>query len=530
MTSISLNGIPSSEQARNLLSEKLQSIQHKNPNTLSPAPIQTREQTTSNSPLQTNNGLNSTLPLSKGLHTSSNEANPTPSSHNTGTPLPPVAPLPIPKALSQEEITSKKYIVPQKRIVSPGSMKRWQNSDTFDQILGFVMACNDAVIGTKLTQKIEESAAVEAIMSILNTIMKIVEEVPPEEGSSSRFGNPAFRTFYKRVQEQSRELHNKIPGLQAIKGHDTPSESNVERSGEHALKPEEEKTTDAIGEIQVYLVESFGNEKRIDYGSGMELNFACWLLCLVKLGILDVEREAPAIVLRIFWKYIEVMRAIQSTYWLEPAGSHGVWGLDDYHFLPFLWGSAQLKNHKIFRPKSIHDDEILSDFGKDYMYFACIRFINSIKTASLRWHSPMLDDISGVKTWSKVNEGMVKMYKAEVLLKLPIAQHIFFGSLLTFPKEVHQDEKEEDQLLQEAVQKGGILHTDQDGHSHVHAPLVSGGAEEGGPAAAISGWGDCCGIPIPSAFAAAQQEREKMKGAGNLRFEGSSNIRRIPFD
>jgi serine/threonine-protein phosphatase 2A activator len=42
----------------------------------------------------------------------------------------------------------------------------------------------------------------------------------------------------------------------------------------------------------------------------------------------------------------------------------------------------------------------------------------------------VLFEISGVQMWSKVNSGMVKMYKAEVLNKFPVVQHLLFGSLL----------------------------------------------------------------------------------------------------
>ncbi|KIK27127.1 hypothetical protein PISMIDRAFT_674973, partial [Pisolithus microcarpus 441] len=67
---------------------------------------------------------------------------------------------------------------------------------------------------------------------------------------------------------------------------------------------------------------------------------------------------------------------LQSTYWLELSGSHGVWGLNDYHFLPFLFGSAQLRGHKYLRPKAIY--EVVDELVDDYMYFVCIKFTDPV--------------------------------------------------------------------------------------------------------------------------------------------------------
>lgn len=41
-------------------------------------------------------------------------------------------------------------------------------------------------------------------------------------------------------------------------------------------------------------------------------------------------------------RYLEIVRKLQQSYRMEPAGSHGVWSLDDYQFVPFIWGSSQL--------------------------------------------------------------------------------------------------------------------------------------------------------------------------------------------
>lgn len=41
-------------------------------------------------------------------------------------------------------------------------------------------------------------------------------------------------------------------------------------------------------------------------------------------------------------RYLHFVRKLQTVYRMEPAGSHGVWSLDDFQFLPFMWGSSQL--------------------------------------------------------------------------------------------------------------------------------------------------------------------------------------------
>ncbi|KAI0672286.1 hypothetical protein C8Q78DRAFT_1068847 [Trametes maxima] len=371
------------------------------------------------------------------------------------------------------------FFPPRKVILTKEQLEAFQQSKTHEAIVSYITALNECAVGVKLTDECAVSPGVQSVLDILERIAETARDIPPVDNKASRFGNPAFRTFYDKVSEIAPELHRTILGL-----------------------PEA-----AIPEVSVYFDESWGNRTRIDYGSGMELNFLCWMMCLEKLGVFS-ESDHVALVVKVFWRYIEVMRVLQSTYWLEPAGSHGVWGLDDYHFLPFLWGAAQLRGHKYIRPKSIHDSDTVEEFSKYYMYLACIRFINSVKTASLRWHSPMLDDISAVKTWDKVNSGLLKMFLAEVLGKLPVMQHFLFGSLLAWDGPLP------------AVPAGSPAQDDAHwGHAHAMGDLGGVGQRE-------NGWGDCCGIPVPSAFAAKEAEGRRLPGA----VLSGPGIRPVPFD
>lgn len=82
----------------------------------------------------------------------------------------------------------------------------------------------------------------------------------------------------------------------------------------------------------------------MDYGTGHEASFALLLLCLtlIRFFVPDKQNE-PELVLCVFVRYLRLCWRLQDVYKLEPAGSHGVWGLDDYSFLGYIFGSGQLR-------------------------------------------------------------------------------------------------------------------------------------------------------------------------------------------
>lgn len=389
-------------------------------------------------------------------------------------PVPETPPLPSPPDVSTLQFTK-----PSRRILSKKDHELFLASPTFDLLLAFVFGLASSVVDTPISAASNDAASpiVQAILEILDNVEDVIARSPAEEQGDSRFGNKGFRDFVDLAAKEHTAWHKKL-GI---------TDEN------------------AITEVSTYFLQSFGNRTRIDYGSGHELNFVVWLLCLYQLSMIT-PADFKHLVLKVFTRYLTLMRHIQSTYYLEPAGSHGVWGLDDYQFLPFLFGASQLLHHPYIRPLSIHQNIILEEFGADYLYLNQVAFVNSVKNVEgLRWHSPMLDDISAAKSWVKVMDGMKRMFVAEVLKKLPVMQHFMFGSLVPAVEEMNREE-DLGPAEEGADAEGGEVVVMVDGMKHVHQ---------------MNSWGDCCGIKVPSSLAAAQGEKRRGGGEG---------LRRIPFD
>ncbi|VVC98305.1 serine/threonine-protein phosphatase 2A activator-like [Leptidea sinapis] len=309
-------------------------------------------------------------------------------------------------AKSEKEISplplNHRFLEPQRAVKTITDMAIWEKSEAYMEYTGFIATLNEAIKGKPLSVDCKISPSVTKLVEMLEKIDKLIDEFPPID-QPQRFGNTAFKDWLAKL---------KLNATQYL---------------QDAL---DQKLHLAIPEIKIYLEESFGNATRIDYGTGHEMSFIMFLCCIYKIGCLNTDDNVATVFL-IFNKYLSIARRLQQTYRMEPAGSHGVWSLDDYQFVPFIWGSSQfIDQAKVHPPGKFLDDDIIEKFSNEYMFLSCIKYIKEVKKGPFAEHSNQLWSISAVASWYKINQGLIKMYKKEVLAKFPVIQHVLFGSLL----------------------------------------------------------------------------------------------------
>ncbi|CAG2122642.1 unnamed protein product, partial [Medioppia subpectinata] len=230
--------------------------------------------------------------------------------------------------------------------------------------------------GLNRRQLITEEVLV-SLVALLDTLSALVDEVKPlDDDKNQRFGNKAFRIWFTRMETEVEEQLNQV------------------------------LTAEEVAELKPYLLDSFGNQQRIDYGTGHEMCFVIFLMGLYKLKLIntsdevlnkEVVRGLSHQLLTVFGVlYLPLVRKIQLRYRLEPAGSHGAFSLDDFQFLPFYFGSAQLVGHPYVEPHSFPDPEVAKRHKDDLMFYSAIHFIHEVKRGPFAEHSNQLWNISGV--------------------------------------------------------------------------------------------------------------------------------------
>lgn len=235
--------------------------------------------------------------------------------------------------------------LPSLKIKSDHDLEIWKSTLGYKNYLVWVGTLRDAVVG--VSSPLDENRVHDSVkksIELLDTIETWIDQIPPQP-TPQRFGNLAFRSWGHRLESVCPYLLPPPP---------YPLTINQEYVNllQTLLPPQMHH---AIPYLSPCLLTAFGSFTRMDYGTGHETAFAIFLYALSVIRFFPFPLStatttsptedlhlARTLTLVLWPRYIKLTWHLQDTYRLEPAGSHGVWGLDDSHFLGYLWGSAQM--------------------------------------------------------------------------------------------------------------------------------------------------------------------------------------------
>ncbi|KAH9446294.1 hypothetical protein MJO29_015948 [Puccinia striiformis f. sp. tritici] len=352
--------------------------------------------------------------------------------------------------------------IPVKRIHGPADLDRFLDSIALDRILQVLLNISNRIARFGIIEKdaqveylknlLNSSPQARAVISILDRLDHWITEIPLDP-SPQRFGNKAFKIWGQRLESEAEHLHTHT---QVITDYHKPIHT----------------------ELLHHFKTSFGSFGRLDYGTGHELSFLGYLSILHLTRILN-NQDLLLTGLIIYQKYFNLCRRLQKVYNLEPAGSKGVYGLDDFFHVVYIFGSAQLLYHPTIKPCSILDEKFVSRINElkssegeerlnessiDFLSREGIRrslFFESVQNTLLLKsqpaprvkmtrtgdvdgrgeekeegqnrttfldHSPILLNLAtNVKGWPKIYSGLIKMMKGEIFSKVPVMQHFWIA-------------------------------------------------------------------------------------------------------
>lgn len=213
----------------------------------------------------------------------------------------------------------------------------------------------------------------EKVISLLKNTKLIIERIPLKE--KGRFANTALTDFFKELNEMETGF-----------------------------------------DYDIYYKSSFGNDSRLDYGTGHEMNFLCFLKCLVDKN--EMQLNEVFLTLK---EYFRVIRLFIKKFDVEPAGSKGTWGLDDYQLLPFILGSGELRGNKITFFELIDNS--------DYCFGEALNYVIEVKGKDISVHSPLLYSYKDYE-WDKLNLILLEMYDESIFRNKVVNQHFIYTDLL----------------------------------------------------------------------------------------------------
>lgn len=180
------------------------------------------------------------------------------------------------------------FTQPTKRINSGDDLTFFLTSLAYRDLMTWLLQLNRYLFPTRDSDgKFQEcrldsppafSETVQSLRDLVSDLKALIEQAPPDTGPR-RFGNVAFRAWFKLVEEGVGEMmERRLGGLL-------------------------EKWEGVGEELKVYLLGSFGSAQRLDYGTGHELSFLAFLGCLWKLGAFEEGKER-AIVMGVIQPYV----------------------------------------------------------------------------------------------------------------------------------------------------------------------------------------------------------------------------------